>query len=273
MDRGQMVRHMNDDVERGHAEYIFDKQETGTLHNPYDQEMREFTSIENGDVDTLRKSLEEDYTGKIGALADNPLRSMKNRGIVVITLASRAAIRGGILPEISYSFADICIQKIETCRDEDSILELFHNAEYQYAEMVCQIRKNADRKKAAAAGSSEKKPSDFYLERCKTYIFAHLHEKISVRKMAGVVGLSADYLSDLFHRREGITITAYIQKEKIRLAKNLLVYSGYTYGEISAYLGFSSQSHLGRQFKSLTGMTMRQYRLQYGKMYQLDIKY
>lgn len=273
MDGGKMVRHMDEEVERGHAEYIFDKQETGILHNPYDQEMREFTSIENGDVDTLKKSLEEDYTGKIGTLADNPLRSMKNRGIVVITLASRAAIRGGVLPEISYSFADICIQKIEACRDEVSVLKLFHDAEYQYAEMVCEVRKKIDRKNISAVSFSEKKPSDFYLERCKTYIFAHLHEKISVRKMAEAVGLSADYLSDLFHCCEGITITAYIQREKIRLAKSLLVYSGYTYGEISAYLGYSSQSHLGRQFKRHTGMTMRQYRLQHGKMYQLDIKY
>lgn len=268
-----MARHMDQEVEREHSEYVFEKQETGTLHNPYDQEIREFMSIENGDIDTLRRSIAENYTGEIGTLADSPLRSMKNRGIVVITLASRAAIRGGVLPEISYSLADICIQKIEACRDEESVLRLFHDAEYQYADMVREVRGGLEAGKVSVSGTGERKTADFYLERCRTYIYAHLHEKISVQRMAEIMGLNADYLSDLFHRCSGTTITAYIQKEKLRLAKNLLIYSGYTYGEIAACLGYSSQSHLGRQFKNHTGMTMRQYRLQYGKIYELKDKY
>ena len=51
----------------------------------------------------LRQSLREDYTGKIGTLAKDEVRHMRNRGIVVVTLASRAAIRGGLLPEIAFS--------------------------------------------------------------------------------------------------------------------------------------------------------------------------
>lgn len=70
-------------------------------HNPYDQEMREFGSIENGDLIQLEKSLQEDYDGTIGTLAKDPLRNLKNLGIVLVTLASRAAIRGGLSPEIS----------------------------------------------------------------------------------------------------------------------------------------------------------------------------
>ena len=270
MEDGQ-IRHIDEELERDHTGYVFAKQESGTLHNPYDQEVREFTSIEQGDIASLQRSLEENYTGEIGTLAGDPLRSMKTRGIGVLTLASRAAIRGGVLPETAYSLVDIYTQKIEACTDEASVMDLFHDAEYQYAHMVREIRAQAPREMQTEG--MEKRAADLYLERCKTYIFARLHEKISVRDMAEAIGLNANYLSELFHSCEGITVTRYIQREKIRMAKNLLVYSRYTYGEIAAYLGYSSQSHLGRQFKRETGMTMHQYRLRFGRVPELENKY
>ena len=55
-----------------------------------------------------------------------------------------------------------------------------------------------------------------------------------------------------------------ILREKIRLCKNMLTYSPYSYSAIAAYLGFSSQSHLGKLFKKETGMTLGDYRLKYG---------
>lgn len=46
--------------------------------------------------------------------------------------------------------------------------------------------------------------------------------------------------------------------------QKLLIYSDYSYSEIASYLGYASQSHLGKQFKDMTGMTLRQYRELYG---------
>lgn len=62
----------------------------------------------------------------------------------------------------------------------------------------------------------------------------------------------------------GISLSRYILREKIERAKNLLTYSEYSYIEIATYLGFSSQSHLGAQFKKITGFTLLQYRNTYG---------
>lgn len=46
-------------------------------------------------MDALERSFEEDYAGTLGTLSKNKLRQYKNLGIVVITLTSRSAIRGG----------------------------------------------------------------------------------------------------------------------------------------------------------------------------------
>ena len=77
------------------SQLVFTNREYGKVHNPYDQELREFSSIESGDLAQLKRSLSEDYPGEIGTLSEDPLRHAKNRGIVVVTLASRAAMRGG----------------------------------------------------------------------------------------------------------------------------------------------------------------------------------
>ena len=83
--------------------------------------------------------------------------------------------------------------------------------------------------------------------------------------MAEALNLNANYLSELFHKYEGISITSYIQNQKINAVKNLLTYSQYSYIEIATYLGYSSQSHLGKIFKEKTGYTLRQYRNQCSK--------
>ena len=246
---GKVQKHFND--------ILFENHENNVHHNPYDQEMREFGSIENGDLIQLEKSLQEDYDGTIGTLAKDPLRNLKNLGIVLVTLASRAAIRGGLSLEISFSLSDSYIQQIEECKDLALVAPLAHKAEFQYAEMVHEIKE-----KQKGILKKQKNPR---INKCKDFIFSHLHDRITLEDLAAEADCNPNYLSQLFKECEGISISGYILQEKINRAKNLLIYSDYSYIEIATYLGFSSQSHLGTQFKKHTGYTLRQYREIYGR--------
>lgn len=246
---GKVQKHFND--------ILFENHENNVHHNPYDQEMREFGSIKNGDLIQLEKSLQEDYDGTIGTLAKDPLRNLKNLGIVLVTLASRAAIRGGLSPEISFSLSDSYIQQIEECKDLALVTPLAHKAEFQYAEMVHEIKE-----KQKGILKKQKNPR---INKCKDFIFSHLHDRITLEDLAVEADCNPNYLSQLFKECEGISISGYILQEKINRAKNLLIYSDYSYIEIATYLGFSSQSHLGTQFKKHTGYTLRQYREIYGR--------
>lgn len=246
---GKVQKHFND--------ILFENHENNVHHNPYDQEMREFGSIENGDLIQLEKSLQEDYDGTIVTLAKDPLRNLKNLGIVLVTLASRAAIRGGLSPEISFSLSDSYIQQIEECKDLALVAPLAHKAEFQYAEMVHEIKE-----KQKGILKKQKNPR---INKCKDFIFSHLHDRITLEDLAAEADCNPNYLSQLFKECEGISISGYILQEKINRAKNLLIYSDYSYIEIATYLGFSSQSHLGTQFKKHTGYTLRQYREIYGR--------
>ncbi len=233
------------------SQVIFQHQERELPHNPYDQELREMDSIRQGNVEMLRQSLGETYRGEVGQLAKNTVRQAKNIAICVIALASRAAISGGMIPEESFSMVDGYIMKIEDMNNAVKIDAMMRQAEYQFAQRVSEIHK--------------KQQKNALVEHTKNYIFQNLHSEMVIGEIGKKVGANSSYLSDLFHKVEGITIQQYIIREKVRLAENMLRYSEYDIREIANYLSFCSQSYFGNVFKKITGMSPAKYRKKYGQ--------
>ena len=152
--------------------------------------------------------------------------------------------------------SDAQVQKCEMLEDADKIERFKRICELMYLRMVKEQKSALDGSLARSEGDS----AGLHIEACKYFIFHHLHDKITVKEIAAGLYLNPDYLSGMFKKKTGMTITEYIQREKVKLAGNMLIYSSYTYTQIAAYLGFSSQSHLGTVFKKRTGMTLRAYR-------------
>lgn len=242
----------NEEVQKYYSDLVFTNREEGMHHNSYSQELRMLSSIETGDLELLKSTFSNESPGEMGTLAESFDRNYKNICISVITLISRAAIRGGVNPELAFSLCDSYIMKIENLKVLDELKPLIEGAKMRFAAMVHEIR--STRQKTL---DSRRHP---VLEQSKDYIFSHLHEKITMQELAEEINISPNYLSELFRKHEGISFTDFVMKEKIALAKNMLIYSPYSYIEISTYLGFSSQSHLGKQFKAITGMTLKQFR-------------
>lgn len=125
------------------AARMFEIRENRSRHNPYDQELRETTAIMQGDVKALEESILEEYAGELGVLnEEDGLRNVKNICIVVITLASRAAIRGGLSPELAFAISDVYISELERCRIPGSIARLCRGAEYNFARLVNALPEN-----------------------------------------------------------------------------------------------------------------------------------
>ena len=96
---------------------------------------------------------------------------------------------------------------------------------------------------------------------CCEYIADHIYGAISVSDLAAYTCVSCNYLSTLFHKDKGETITNYIQRQKIREAKRLLKHTAQPLLEISERLGFHSQSYFCTIFKKYSGVTPTQYAL------------
>ena len=248
-----MIEH---DIQTDFCNLIYRNLDMKTIHPPYDQELKELYCIENGDFELLQKILPKDYDDSYNViLANNPIRHIKNLAIIVVTLSCRAAIRGGITPEISFSLSDTYINKIESLDDYNSIEKLMRQSQYEYAKLVNNFKNMSNK--------NSNKNQNLYIEQCKDYIFSHLHDKIKIPEIASKLSLNPNYLSVLFRKHEGISIKEFIINEKIEIVKNLLTHSEYSYIEISNCMSFSSQSHLEKQFKKMTGSTLREYREKY----------
>lgn len=230
-------------------EVFYDLRETNTVHNPYSQELREQESIRTGDLEGLYRAFQESYTGRIGTLSRDPVRHAKNLAIVLITLASRSAMAGGLLPEVAYTMSDAFIQQVEELSSIGEVSALCRQAEIEYCAAVA---------KRSVSGSSNP-----LIDRCKKLVAEHLHERLSVKELAARLDITSDYLSRLFLQDEGTKLTEYILQRKIDVAKNQLIYTDNSYEAIAHALGFTSQSHFGQVFKKYTGMTPRRYRETY----------
>lgn len=223
--------------------------ENSVVHNPYGQEAREQEAIRKGDLEALKKSFQEVYVGEIGTLSHDPLRHEKNLVIVLITLASRSAIAGGLLPEIAFSMSDAFIQHVEELKDIAKIRAFGRQAEVEYCKAVRNL-------------SFGLKQSPL-ITRCKALILQRLHSKLSVQELAQELEITPGYLSHLFLKEEGVKLTEYIVEEKIKYAKEQLTCTDNSLDTIAYSLGFVSQSHFGQTFKKATGMTPKQYRESY----------
>lgn len=232
---------------------IFDNVENCFAHNPYNHEARENACVRCGDVEGLLRIQKERFPGRYGKLADDPVRQAIDLGIITITLASRAAIEGGLHFETSFYLSDIFVQRLEACHDVTTIEKLYYAAQMEYAKLVREL--------LTKKGRDMPEMENRHISHCKDYIFAHLHEKLTVQQIAKAVGLDANYLSALFRKCEKVPLKQFILHEKIKLAQTMLAYSDRSYVQIAASLGFSSQSHMGAEFRKVTGMTPRAYRL------------
>lgn len=239
---------MKDESQKKITKRIFEMRETEIPHNPYTHEQRKLASIAEGDLRKLSKCQKEKFEGELGRLADDDLRNEKNLAIVVITLASRAAILGGVSPELAFTMTDQYIREVEKQTDQHIVAEKTAEYEREFA------------KQAALSGQGEKRNP--HVEKAKDYIYKHLHN-VELHQVWEETNLNGDYLCRLFRQQEGCSLENYILREKIRQAKELLQYSDDKIQEIAEYLSFSSQSSFSKSFKKETGMTPKEYRNRY----------
>ncbi len=217
------------------------------FHGTYQLEQSIMECIRTGHVDTLmRIALNQEY-GNPGNLSDgNELRQEKNIFIVITTLATRAAIEGGLNSEIAYSVSDMYIQQAEALKSIRKIQDLSLQMLLDFTGRVNQHNGN----------------KSYSVTICKAceYISAHIYDDINLSDLACYLQVSNGHLSRLFNNETEKSIVDYIKEVRINEAKFLLKYSNYSIAEISAKLQFSTQSYFSNVFKEITGLTPKQFK-------------
>lgn len=215
-------------------------------HHSIAYENQIYSLITDGNEKQLRAIMRVPPDGAYGLLdKHHPLRNLKNDCICVITLATRAAITGGLDSETALSASDDAIQNLELCEDIHSLYQLID-------QVLCHL--------AQAVNTVQCLSYSYRINHCRSYITHHIYEKLSVAAIASRFCLSPEYLSGQFKKETGIRLTDYIQKAKAEEAKNLLLYSNKSLLEIASLLDYHDQSHLTKSFKKEYGVTPGHFR-------------
>ncbi len=234
------------DIEKKLSHVEFLNREYNVSHLSYDREMEFFQNIRLGNLDVVRQLFKPLDCEQMGRLSEDALRNLKYHLIITVALITRYCIEGGMEMETAYNLSDIYIQSIDKCYQEKEIHMLHRELVEDYAQRMQILHKETLYPKPIII--------------CLDYIYDNLHTKIALDTLAETVGLSPSYLSRLFRREVGLTISEYIMKKRLETAENMLKYSDHSCIDISNYLCFSSESHFIQTFRKYTGYTPKAYR-------------
>lgn len=98
------------------------------------------------------------------------------------------------------------------------------------------------------------------LRRVTDYIDAHLFDQIYLFDLSNVAGLTRMHFSTQFRLATGVTPNEYVLRIKIGRAQQLIRETSLSLLDISAMLGFKSQSHFTLVFKKIVGHTPARWR-------------
>ena len=97
------------------------------------------------------------------------------------------------------------------------------------------------------------------IRKAQQYVQNHITEKLTVPVVAENIGVSASYLTALFHKHLQLSPGEYIRRIKLQQSKQLIREGKMNFTEVSEALCYSTVHHFSRQFKQMFGMTPTEY--------------
>ena len=187
----------------------------------------------------------------VAITSTDPLRQAKASVTVFISLCVRAAIEGGLTPEVAYSLGDAYIQSVENAK---SVAEVSAISAPMYDDFVrrvhhCRVNPNLS------------KP----IQTVCDYIEQNAEEDLSMKTISQRVGYSEYYLSRKFKEEVRTSLNNYIKIVRVERAKFYLGCTDESIQDIADRLKFCSRSYFGEAFRSIVGCSPVEFRQKYRK--------
>lgn len=215
------------------------------VHSSYLLEKKLLSAIQQGLMNEALDLMQQINNIEKPVLARDTSRSIRNALIASCTLFTRAAINAGIDTEDAFDLSDVFIKHIELIDNRKELIQFEYEMVKQFVTLINQNRT---------------KQYKYPVSRIVTYIYENSTSKITTKDLAREVHLSPDYLSRIFYDETGMHITDYIQRQKIEVAKNFLVFSDMNVTDIATLLSYCNASYFTNVFKKYEGLSPKQYR-------------
>ncbi|OKL37630.1 AraC family transcriptional regulator [Domibacillus mangrovi] len=204
-------------------------------------------AIEHGDDQRLIEIRKEsgilfDFSERF---PNRPVRATKNMMIILNTTFRIAADRGGVPPFLLHQLSEKFALAIERIDSINTLTKLSESMGIEYCALV-----------------KENELSRFsqLIQRALRYLHVHFKDPFNGQEIADSLNTHPSHLSRQFKKETNMTMTAYLQKLRIKEAKRLLKKEHSSIDWIAGSVGFEDASYFARVFKKITGQTPSDWR-------------
>lgn len=211
----------------------------------YSYENRLMEAVEMGQLHVVEQLLQGFSKMSFESRSKDPVRNLKNYCIIMNTLMRKSAEKGGVHPlyidMLSSDFAKR-IESVTTVREIGPLIEDIFKSYCRY------VRKYSTNKYSPP------------VQKAILHINAALNSNLSLTSLAERLNVSRSYLSDLFKKETGETVTEYTNKKRVKRATHLLSTTKLQVQTVAQHCGIPDVNYFSKLFKKYTGKTPNEYR-------------
>lgn len=175
----------------------------------------------------------------------DPIRNIKNYSIILKTLLRKGAEAGTVHP--------LHIDSLTTKFEKK--IELIHSPEEAYA-----LNQEMVRKYCLLVKNHSMKGYSLLIRKVLTRIDSDLTADLSLKTQAELLNVNASYLSTLFKKETGTTLTDYVSRKRVEHAIFLLNSTDMQIQTIAQYCGIPDVNYFTKTFKKYVLKTPKEYR-------------
>lgn len=215
------------------------------LESRYEGEKKLMQAVSQGIAHKAEQMISNSSELMLEMRVEDPVRNMKNYVIVANVLLRKAVEQGGVHPFYIDGVSSEFAKKVEKIKNVQEGVEMMHDMIYKY----CALVKNHSMKNYS-----------LLVQKVITIIDSDLTADLSLHRQAEMLSVNASYLSTLFKKETGMTLTEYVAKKRVDHAAFLLASTNMQIQNIAQHCGIFDVNYFTKIFKKIKGKTPKEYR-------------
>lgn len=215
------------------------------LEDRYEAEQNFIHAVSQGQLLKAQLHMPKLSTANLEQRTTDSIRNLKNYTIILNTLLRKAAETGSVHPLHIDNLSSHFAKKIEAITSEKEALHL----QQEMVQKYCLLVKNH-----SIQGYSP------LIQKVMTQIDADLTGDLSLKALSASLNINSSYLSTLFKKETGSTLTEYVNRKRIEHALQLLRSSNMQIQTVAQHCGVSDVNYFTKLFKKQIGKTPTEYR-------------
>lgn len=210
----------------------------------YAIEVKMLLAVENGDADTALSYMRDSYKYRLRKRYKDSIRDIRNSLISLNTLCRKAAEMGGVHPVHIDEFSEHLAIQCEKVMTEEEAWKMRAELLRRY----CFLIQNYSMRGYSAI-----------VRNVANHINLNFSKKLSLAELARMYAVNPSYLSSLFKKEMGVTVSEYIGKQRMHQAIRLFNTGYVQVAEVAMLCGIDDTSYFRKVFRKVVGMTPSEY--------------